>query len=137
LHGVFRWFRIGKPASAAGFLATETEARMADHHSEYLARAVASLTPEGRARVDELLTELVAAGGGDESLVRFAERRKAEADSGRIDVTPDAEPVLAQPEFDGLFTGFTTIRDQEPLDDVADWANAVLALLEDEPPTSS
>jgi hypothetical protein len=25
-----------------------------------------------------------------------------------------------------------TIRDQEPLDDVADWANAVLALLADE-----
>ena len=28
--------------------------------------------------------------------------------------------------------GFRTIRDEEPLDDVADWANAVLALLEDE-----
>jgi hypothetical protein len=108
---------------------------MADHHSEYLARAVASLTPAGRARVDELLTELVAAGGGHESLVRFAELRKAEADSGRINDKPDAEPVLAQPEFDAVFTGFTSIRDQEPLDDVADWANAVLALLEDEPPT--
>jgi hypothetical protein len=105
---------------------------MADHHSEYLARAVASLTPEGRARVDELLTELVAAGGGDESLVRFAELRKAEVDTGRTDVTAEADPVLAEREFDGLFTGFTTIRDQEPLDDVADWANAVLALLEDE-----
>jgi hypothetical protein len=105
---------------------------MADHHSEYLARADASLTPEGLARVDELLTELVAAGGGHESLVRFAELRKAEADSGRIDVTPEAEPVLAGREFDAVFTGFTTIRDQEPLDDVADWANAVLALLEDD-----
>jgi len=31
-----------------------------------------------------------------------------------------------------LATGFTTIRDQESLDDVADWANAVLALREDE-----
>ena len=30
------------------------------------------------------------------------------------------------------YAGFTTIRDQEPLDDVGDWANAVLALLEDE-----
>jgi hypothetical protein len=104
---------------------------MADHHSEYLARAVASLTPEGRTRVDELLTELVAA-GGDESLVRFAELRKAEADSGRTDVTAHVDPELTEREFDALFTGFTTIRDQEPLDDVADWANAVLALLEDE-----
>ena len=107
---------------------------MADHHSEYLARAVALLTPEGRTRVDELLTELVTAGGGDESVVRFAEIRKAEVDAGRTDVTADADPVLAKREFDGLFTGFTTIRDQEPLDDVADWANAVLALLEDEAP---
>ena len=105
---------------------------MADQHSVYLARAVASLTPEGRARVDELLAQLVTAGGGHESLVRFAERRKAEADAGRTDLTPDADPVLTQRELDGLFTGFTTIRDQEPLDDVADWANAVLALLEDE-----
>jgi hypothetical protein len=31
-----------------------------------------------------------------------------------------------------LTAGFRTIRDQEPLDDVADWANAVVALLEDE-----
>jgi hypothetical protein len=105
---------------------------MADRHSEYLARAVASLTPEGRARVDEVLAQLVTAGGGHESLVRFAELRKAEADAGRTDVTTDADPVLTEREFDGLFTGFTTIRDQEPLDDVADWANAVLALLEDD-----
>ena len=34
-------------------------------------------------------------------------------------------------EFDAPFTGFATIRDEEPLDDVAAWANAVLALLED------
>ena len=108
------------------------EAFMADRHSEYLARAVASLTPEGRARVDEVLAQLVTAGGGHESLVRFAERRKAEADAGRTDLTTDADPVLTEREFDGLFTGFTTIRDQEPLDDVADWANAVLALLEDD-----
>jgi hypothetical protein len=31
-----------------------------------------------------------------------------------------------------LTAGFRTIRDQEPLDDVSDWANAVVALLEDE-----
>ena len=30
-----------------------------------------------------------------------------------------------------LLGGFLRIRDQEPRDDVADWANAVVALLED------
>jgi hypothetical protein len=105
---------------------------MADHHSEYLARAVASLTPAGRVRADEFLAELVAAGGGDESLVRFADLRRAEVDAGRTDVTRQADPELTKQEFDNIFTGFTTIRDQEPLDDVADWANAVLALLEDD-----
>ena len=35
-------------------------------------------------------------------------------------------------ELDILIAGFMTIRDQEPLDDVANWANAVLALLKDE-----
>jgi hypothetical protein len=108
------------------------EAGMADHHSEYLARAVASLTPAGRVRADELLAELVAAGGGDESLVRFADLRRAEVETGRTDVTAHADPELTKQEFDDVFTGFTTIRDQEPLDDVADWANAVLALLEDD-----
>jgi hypothetical protein len=40
--------------------------------------------------------------------------------------------MLTARERDELMTGFITIRDQEPLDDVGDWANAVLALLEDE-----
>jgi hypothetical protein len=40
--------------------------------------------------------------------------------------------MLTEQEFDALTAGFITIRDQEPLDDVADWANAVLALLDDE-----
>jgi hypothetical protein len=40
--------------------------------------------------------------------------------------------MLTRQELDGLIAGFMTIRDQEPLDDVADWANAVVALLEDE-----
>ena len=53
-----------------------------DHHSEYLARAVASLTPEGRERVDELLRELAALVGGHEAVARFAAARKSEADSG-------------------------------------------------------
>ena len=58
-----------------------------DHHSAYMAKALAALPPAGHRRVDEL---------------------------------------------QGLLLGFRTIRDEEPLDDVADWANAVLALPEDE-----
>jgi hypothetical protein len=105
-----------------------------DHHSEYLATAVAALTPEGRARVDELLDQLAEAAGGRESLTRFAAARKTEADSGRTGLSPVAEPgrKLTKQELDNLMAGFMTIRDQEHLDDVANWANAVLALLEDE-----
>ena len=33
-----------------------------DHHSAYLARAVAALTPQGHERVDELLEQLLAMG---------------------------------------------------------------------------
>jgi hypothetical protein len=40
--------------------------------------------------------------------------------------------TLTKRELDVLAAGFITIRDQEQLDDVADWANAVLALIEDE-----
>lgn len=40
--------------------------------------------------------------------------------------------MLTRQELHALSVGFKRIRDQEPLDDVADWANAVLALLEDE-----
>ena len=39
--------------------------------------------------------------------------------------------------MNALLGGFIRIRDQEPLDDVADWANAVVALLEDAFPGSS
>jgi hypothetical protein len=107
----------------------------ADHHSAYLARAVAGLTPEGRERVDELLDQLAAEGRNREWVVRFAMAREAEADAGRTDATAGAEEPgqrLSEDELDVLTTGFMTIRDQEPLDDVADWANAVLALLRDE-----
>ena len=45
-----------------------------DHHSEYLAEAIAALTPEGRARVNELLDELAEAAGGRERLVRSPSR---------------------------------------------------------------
>jgi len=41
------------------------------------------------------------------------------------------ERALSPQELDILIPGFRAIRDQEPRDDVADWANAVVALLED------
>jgi hypothetical protein len=105
-----------------------------DHHREYLARAVASLTPEGHARVDEILEQLAEVAANHEWLIRFAKALETEADLGRTDGSRGDEParMLTEQELDGLTVGFRTIRDQEPLDDVADWANAVLALLEDE-----
>ena len=105
-----------------------------DHHSEYLAMATGALTPEGRKRVDELLEELAHAGGGREWVRRFALVRAAEADKGDTGVVSSPEPGdrLDSQELDVLTAGFMQIRDQEPLDDVANWANAVLALLQDE-----
>lgn len=102
-----------------------------DHHSAYLAKAIAALTPEGRARVDELLDELAESAGGDERVVRFARARRAEVDSGRPPA--DANDELAGRDLDALKRGFKAIRDEEQLDDVADWANAVVAFLQDEP----
>jgi hypothetical protein len=103
-----------------------------DHHSVYLARAVAALTPPGRARADELLTQLAGAVGGREPVVRFASALKADVDARG---TNEAEPVtgegLAVQDVNDLLAGFMQIRDQEPLEDVADWANAVVVLLED------
>jgi hypothetical protein len=105
-----------------------------DHHSAYLARAVAALSPEGRRRVDELLDQLAGAAGSRERLLRFAGVRRAEADAGDLAADPagNPEPALAQDEIRALTVGFRTIRDEESRDDVADWANAVLALLDDE-----
>ena len=104
-----------------------------DHHTVYLEQAVEALTPEGRRRVDELLEQLTEAVGGHEAVARFATARKAEADLGRTGLPSEAEPrALTRDELAVLTAGFRTIRDQEPLDDVADWANAVVALLEDE-----
>jgi hypothetical protein len=100
-----------------------------DHHSEYLARAVAALTPEGRRRAGELLAQLLDAAAADEPVVRFAADRKTEVDLGRT-VPPTSQAPEGR-DLDQLLAGFTAIRDQEPLDDVADWANAVVALLED------
>ena len=109
-----------------------------DDHNKYLARAVAALTPAGRKRVDELLEQLADVVGDREWVLRFAKARKAEADAGSADVctTTDLGRMLTMQELDGLTAGFMTIRDQEPLDDVADWANAVVALLEDEAASS-
>ena len=106
----------------------------ADHHSEYLQRTVEALTPEGHARVDELLDQLAAAAANREWLVAFAKARRTEADRGRTRTPGVGEPAdgLTEQELDALVRGFLTIRDTEPLDDVADWANAVLALLRDE-----
>lgn len=106
----------------------------ADHHSMYLARAVAALTPEGRKRVDELLDQLAVAGRGHQWVVRFAMALEAEADAGQADAAADEEPGdrLSEEELAIVTAGFRTIRDQEPLADVADWANAVLGLLADE-----
>jgi hypothetical protein len=108
--------------------------RTADHHSEYLARAIAALTPEGRERVDELMEQLAEAVGDHRAVARFAGARKAEADLGRAEPSAegDAGRTLTAQELFVLTAGFRAIRDQEPLDDVADWANAVVALLEDE-----
>jgi hypothetical protein len=104
---------------------------LGDHHSAYLARAVAGLTVQGRGRVDELLDQLVASAGGRTAVVQFAETRRAEAGSGRVEPTDPGLP-LAKGELEVLTVGFMAIRDGEQLDDVADWANAVLALLKDE-----
>jgi hypothetical protein len=105
-----------------------------DHHSAYLSRALTGLTPAGRARIDELLDELVAAAGGHGAVVRFAAARRAEVARSETDVTePEPAELLTRAELNELIGGFVRIRDQEHLDDVGDWANAVIALLEDAP----
>ena len=105
-----------------------------DHHSEYLAKALGALTPEGHERVDELLDQLAEVVGDHQAVARFAAARRAEADAGRMEDSASVSlgRVLSQQELNVLIPGFRAIRDQEPRDDVADWANAVVALLEDE-----
>lgn len=102
-----------------------------DHHTAYLARALAALTPAGTARIDVLLEQLVAAVGGREPVTRFAAALKTEVDLGPTAGGPGPGEGLARQDVDDLLAGFRQIRDREPLDDVADWANAVVALLED------
>lgn len=91
------------------------------------------MTPEGRKRADELLDQLAVAGRSREWVARFALAREAEVDTDRTNASADEEPQtrLSKEELDVLTVGFMAIRDQEQLDDVADWANAVLALLAD------
>ena len=95
------------------------------------------MTPEGHERVDAILDQLADAVSDHAWLVRFAKSREIEADTGRTDISGEEDParMLSEQELGVLSIGFRTIRDQEPLDDVADWANAVLALLRDERPT--
>ncbi len=100
-----------------------------DHHSAYLARALAALELDGRARVEELLGQLAEAARADERVVAFATARRAEVTAGRVDL--ELPTRLTEQEIDVLLGGFLRIRDQEPRDDVSDWANAVVALLED------
>lgn len=102
-----------------------------DHHREYLARAVAALTPEGRARALELLAQLHDSASGDEPVMRFAADRRIEVDLGRLVPESQATEWPGPGDVERLHDGFRAIRDQEPRDDVSDWANAVVALLED------
>ena len=104
-----------------------------DHHTAYLAKAIDALTPEGHTRVDELLEQLAEVVGDHKAVASFAAAWKTEADVGRTEAAaPSPGSALSRQELDVLIPGFRAIRDQEPLDDVADWANAVVALLEDE-----
>src|SRR3954452_22816879 len=79
-----------------------------DHHSEYLARAVAALTSHGRERVDELLDQLANAAGNRDDIVRFAKAEKADADLGRTSTDTGLLRTLTKRELDVLATGFTT-----------------------------
>jgi hypothetical protein len=119
---------------AVDYGSADRDVATTDHHSEYLTKTVEALTPEGHARVDELLDQLAAAAGNREWLVAFAKERRTEADGARAGAPGATEPAdrLTEQELDALVRGFLTIRDTEPMDDVADWANAVLALLRDE-----
>jgi hypothetical protein len=63
-------------------------------------------------------------------VLQFARVREAEVGGSRASIEPGDE--LSADELGTLIVGFKMIRDQEPLDDVGNWANAVLALLEDE-----
>ena len=105
-----------------------------DHHTAYLAKSLGALTPDGHRRVDELLDQLAEVVGDHQAVARFAAARRAEADAGKPEDSGGVtlERALSPQELNILIPGFRTIRDQEPLDDVADWANAVVALLEDE-----
>ncbi len=62
-----------------------------DHHTAYLAKALAGLTPAGHERVDELLDQLTEVVGDRERLVRFARARREEADAGRPQARQRAE----------------------------------------------
>ena len=72
-----------------------------NHHSEYLAKAIDALTPEGRKRVDVLLDQLTEVVGDHEAVARFAAARKVEAERGRLEASAGASPgrVLSTQEL--------------------------------------
>jgi hypothetical protein len=105
-----------------------------DHHTAYLTRALSELTPEGRERAEQLMVELTQAANNHACVVQFARDRDAELKSGHVGAVELSDPTLrfSEDELDEVTAGFMEIRDEEPLDDVSDWANAVLELLSDE-----
>jgi len=76
-----------------------------DHHSAYLARAVAALTPAGKSRIDELLEQLVTAVGGREQVTRFATALKTDVDLGRTTGGSAPEEGLSRQDVDDLLPG--------------------------------
>jgi hypothetical protein len=104
------------------------------HHTAHLARALSELTPEGRKRAEQLLAELIEAAKTHACVVQFARDRDAELKAGQVGPVELSDPTLrfSEEELDRVTAGFMEIRDEEPLDDVSDWANAVLELLSDE-----
>jgi hypothetical protein len=87
---------------------------MKDHHSEYLAKTIAALTPEGHVRVDELLDGL-ARSVGDRGLVsQFAMIREREADSGKLAAGPDPGLSFTKQQLDDLITGLPSSATRSP-----------------------
>ena len=116
---------VWAPIEACAIIASDVS--KTDHHSAYLAKAIGALTPRAQA------------GGRAPGSARRGRRRsrrgrelrrrsKAEVDVGLRTLQPaSVRDALSRQELNVLIPGFRTIRDQEPLDDVADWANAVVA----------
>ena len=87
-----------------------------DHHTEYLAKAIDALSPEGRNRVDELLEQLAEVVGDHDAVASFAAAREAEVDAGGLaaGVGPE-ERALSPQELDLGYpaSGRSVIRSPE------------------------